>query len=317
MTLTTRAIVLERLGLADDSISRAGIVFEMDADAHTAATFAKAGSTQVTVTVDGGAVNTYLLATYTTIATLCTAINNAALGVTATAADDEAGGVASTLLDNTNVTLATTDPAEILTYTSAYATGNSTLIDRLVTEVDAAIGRYCNRIDATTGAQTFESAARDEKYDGNCEAILSLRNYPVTTMTQIGIVDTEGTETALTSTDYIVDTRAGRVRWNGSSSNAYAWWDRPVGAPMYTSNAYGWPEGFQNIRVQYTAGYASVPADLRGVATQMCVDLYLNRKQNHELASSGIGDRSANYRSADDLVKLHAATLAPYTRIAL
>lgn len=313
MALTTRTIVLERLGLGDDSIDRGGMTIVMDADTHTTAVIGKAGSTQVTVRVDGGAVNTFLLATYTTIGALAVAINDATLGVTATAVDDEASGVPSTMLNDINTTLIDSDPATLMTYDGAYATGNATLIDRLITEVDYAIGRHCNRIDATTGAQTFESAARDEKYDGCGESVLSLRNYPVSSIASIALVSADGTSTTLASTDYTADLSAGRLRWNGSTAY-WPGWSEQTGAPAYGYRPPGWPDGFQNVRVQYTAGYSTVPADLRGVATAMCVDLYLNRKKNRMLSASGIGDKSDTYRSADDFVKLHAATLAPYWR---
>lgn len=313
MALTTRAIVLERLGIIDDSIDRAAMTIMMDATAHTSAIITKAGSTSVTVRVDGGSVNTFLLATYTTIGTLAAAINTAALGVTATSADDEVATIPSTLLNDINVTLIDDDPATLMTYDGAYATGNATLIDRLITEVDYAIGRACNRLDATTGAQTFESASRDEKYDGCGEPILSLRNFPVSSITSVALVDTAGTNTTLASTDYTADLRTGRLQWNGTTAYWPGWTDY-TGAPAYGYEPPGWPRGFQNVRVQYTAGYSTVPKDLQSVATQMVVDMYLNRKTNERLSAYGIGDKSASYRSAEDLAALHSATLAQYRR---
>ena len=314
MALTTRTIVLERLGLASDADLRGAFVVELNASAHTTAEGSYPGGTVLRISVDSGANNDFTLADYDTIAELITAINDANIGVACSAVSDTASEVPPSLIyTSVGFSLTTADTAWVVKYNGSYATGNATLIDRLITEVDYAIGRHCNRIDATTGAQTLESAARDEKYDGCGESVLSLRNYPVSSITSIALVSADGTSTTLASTDYTADLSAGRLRWNGSSAY-WSGWSEQTGAPAYGYRPPGWPEGFQNIQVQYTAGYSTVPADLRGVATAMCVDLYMNRKKNSHLSASGIGDKSDTYRSAEDFITQYVATLAPYWR---
>lgn len=313
MALTTKAKVLQRLGLGDDEASYGALLASIDLGSATSIVMGKSGDTGVSVNVDGGGVTTYLFSNYPTIGELAVAITSAELVVELMVLAGVDGSTPCTLLANFNVTLYEESPSKILSYTNPFAATDAALIEQLIAEVDCAIGRHCNRMDGDTGGQTFESAPRDEKYDGANDRVLSLRNWPVTAITQVGIIDANGTETALASADYRADTRAGLLYWNaGGYSVAGDWWSNGA-APQRS----GWPVGFQNLRVQYTAGYATVPPDLAGVATQMVVDLYLSRKTNRQHAAQSIGDSSKTFRSADDLAALYGAMLAPHRRIAV
>ena len=80
----------------------------------------------------------------------------------------------------------------------------------------------------------------------------------------------------------------------------------------------GWPVGFKNIRVQYTGGFSTVPYDLRSAATSIVVDMYLNRKRNEQVASSGlIGTQYQQYASADEIASRYERLLAPHRRVSL
>lgn len=309
MALTSATLVRNRLGIDDDATARPAI------------TIASNVSVTITVTGTGLSMSPALNGPYTfsnanadTIQDVA-ALLNANDDLSAEVVDAGVSSLASTLLDAGSyvINMGLEPVTEILTYTPEQDNTNSTLIGTLITETDAAIGRFCNRIDST-GTVTFESASRTEKYDGNGQPVLVLRNAPVTAITSVSLVDSDGTVTALSSDSYTADLVNGRLHWNSSvGTNWFAMgYDSP--ADIGARGRTGWPRGFQNIQVVYTAGYATVPGDLQGVATDIVVEAYLNRRRNMALASDGAGSRSVSYRSVEEMVRARQAQLAPFVR---
>jgi len=85
-----------------------------------------------------------------------------------------------------------------------------------------------------------------EKYDGTGKSYLYLDHYPVTAMTTV----VEDGVTLVKDTDYFVDMDEGLLE-----KARYSW-------PGYDSQAV-WTTSKQGVVVTYTAGYATVPADIK------------------------------------------------------
>lgn len=317
MALTTRALVLQRLGMTDDAASAGGLTIAVDSTAGSAV-WAKSGSTVTITRTTGGATNFDIsTASYDTISELAAGI--AALsGVAASAVDATVGALASSLLSDTGQTIGpvVSEPVVgVIPYANTAAGYTASLIDNLITYVDSAIGRFCNRV-SSTGSQTFESGSLDEKYDGDGEPVLNLRNWPITAVSSITILDSGGTVVStLATTDYIRDDRTARLYWNGS--NVDAWSPAGTDGPVYGYIRSGWPRGFQNVRVQYTGGWATVPPDLVDVATRCVCDLFLNRRRNDALASQSANGIVAQYLSPEEAVAKYANLLGPFRSYAV
>lgn len=310
MALTTATLVRQRLGITDDTIARPAIAVAVDT------------SVTITVTSTGISLSPTLNGPYVFANANADTIGDIAILLNA---NDDVSAVtvisgidllASTLLVAGVYTLtAGSEPIQtVMTYTPETDNTDSSLISRLIDEVDHAIGRACNRIDSA-GQQTFQSAERTEKYDGNGQPVLVLRNAPVSAVSSVSLVDSSGTATALESTAYTVDLVNGRLLWNGAGGSWFQLgYDNP--AQLGARGRVGWPTGFQNIQVVYTGGYATVPHDLQGLSTDIVVEGYLNRRRNRTLASEGTGARSVSYKSTEELVRARQAALAPYVRYA-
>lgn len=169
----------------------------------------------------------------------------------------------------------------------ADAPGSTTVAGWLVTlaEVSDALGaRFAARDDAQDLAlaasglveaycrRTFAQADLDELYDGPGRPLLLLRRPPVSALTAVWI---DGEPLDLTQPDSCtVDPASGRLLRGtnlGDPRAAAAYtpgWFGPGYAMVYSVAWLGlghtaWSAGWQNIRVQYTGGYATVPTPVK------------------------------------------------------
>lgn len=119
----------------------------------------------------------------------------------------------------------------------AGVTMHDTYIDELLFVADQQIISYCGMsgITATTVSETYDIGSRGENE-------LVLQGFPVSTVTAV----VSAGET-LTATAYYLEERTGTIR-------------------LKSSGKY-WPEGRQKVKVNYTFGYSSPPADLKHAAT--------------------------------------------------
>lgn len=144
----------------------------------------------------------------------------------------------------------------------------------------------------------FKSATHTaEKYDGTGKSYLYLDHYPVTAMTTV----VEDGVTLVKDTDYFVDMDEGLLE-----KARYSW-------PGYDSQAV-WTTSKQGVVVTYTAGYATVPADVKlaclievGRAFAM-VDHKMFGETSRSVESVSVT------LSADELLPSTLTTLGRYTR---
>lgn len=313
MALTTRAAVLQRLGLTDDATNESAFSITYTG-ANVATAQVTAGDRFILTDNMVEVLNVDLTSTsYDTLTELIAAID----GVTnfaATLDPDVSGSFGTTLLDTMSVTTLPQNNPHYFTYTNDASGTVSALIDRLILEVDAKIGRFCGRID-DDGNQTFESASRTEVYDGTGSSTLTLRNTPVTAITSVSLIDDSGNSTTVASTDYRRDARTGVLhRLKGTD---YGWPDDYVYGvgPRYRQRTGPvWCRGFQNYSIVYTGGYATVPSDLQSVATTLVCDAFLERRESGGVQQHQTSSITRQFKTEADRAAYMQRMLGPYKR---
>jgi len=133
--------------------------------------------------------------------------------------------------------------------------------EELIDRAQSLIEGYCGR--------EFEEAAHSELYDGNGREVLTLRNYPVSSVSAVYLVcDDEESEI----TDYEVDEADGVL-----------------------TRDEGWPQGYRNIKVEYTAGYSTVPAELKAICLEVAGMLYRQAGRDPRIRSERLGRYAATF----------------------
>jgi hypothetical protein len=285
MALTTRAKVLQYLGLADDATSDPAIVASVVSG--TSATFTLTGNT-LTVTPDPGSPSSFDLtaAAYDTITELASALDGLAYLAANVAAAD--GSLASSLIVDAEMGVAVSSgDNQTIFYTNESAGTSSALIDQLISDVGSMAEDYCGRV--------FDQASVDERVDGNGAHSVVLRSPPVESLT-LSRFD-GNTETTYAATDYYLDEDAGVVHLLDSSSGFRAGTDehteqtRDAPRPVRRKSPR-FPDGVRNVRAQYTGGFATIPGSLELAATQMVAALFLDRFNNPMLTSDQMQGRT-------------------------
>jgi hypothetical protein len=74
-----------------------------------------------------------------------------------------------------------------------------------------------------------------------------------------------------------------------------------------------WPPGINNFRIQYPAGYATIPEDVAEATAQLVVTLFTNRQTNQFFAAASVaGLQSQTLLNTNMLPSFVRALLAPY-----
>lgn len=167
------------------------------------------------------------------------------------------------------------------------------LIDLLLLEVDEVINGY-------TGRGDLSSSQATEYYDGAGRELLLLRRRPVTAVGGVWVdqaafygnasgafpSDSEWTS----GTDFALP-RSDASEGNGGVLVA-------IRNPDFGGGGI-WPAGRGNIKVTYTAGYATIPKDLTLAATNLTVLLVNASEKGQILSGETIGSYSYQLLTAD------------------
>lgn len=160
--------------------------------------------------------------------------------------------------------------------------------------VEKAVRTYCHR--------DFTSKERTEYYNGNNRQRLALRERPVTTVTSVQLDNTGyfgkasgsfGASSTLTEgTSWVLSYDS---RDSGVSDSGVLIKLPGVQSTFVTISEQReaiWPLGVGNIKVVYTAGYTTIPADLQ-LAVKMLTSLtHASADQGGPLESETLGDYS-------------------------
>lgn len=153
-------------------------------------------------------------------------------------------------------------------------------LQRIADETEAEIKEFLNR--------DLETATYTEKYDGNGESRLVLRQFPITSITTLEIYD-------------------------GLDSNNAEVWDEQVQGTDYdrlvidvdTISIYidgtTFPSGTENIRITYVAGYAStaIPKEIERACKQLFTLNFNEQEGRRTIGLSAVGVGSEKTVSID------------------
>lgn len=157
------------------------------------------------------------------------------------------------------------------------------LLESLITAASAWVATYCNR--------TFQVQVYTETYDGTGTARLMLRQAPVISVASV-----------------VVD----RVAWAFATGHGpgYEFDDNC----LYAVNGHRFPYAYRTVRIEYTAGYATIPYDLQQAVTEMVALKYKQRDQIG-ISARSIAQETISYTTAD-VPKSAKPVLALYQRAA-
>ncbi len=197
-------------------------------------------------------------------------------------------------------------------------TSEDSLLDQLILEVDAWIKKQCGR--------DLESTSYTEFYEGTGTQILRLRHTPVTAITTVHEDNDAywaqgssafGTESLLTAgTEYALQTRVSGTSYTGLLFRIGAVWPsvRRFSRGLLIGSAI---PGLGNIKVAYTAGYSSVPADLELLANILVAVLRRNAQHGDDVQSESLNGYSytLNHWGKGWQVKIVNETLHRYRKM--
>ncbi len=172
-------------------------------------------------------------------------------------------------------------------------------LDAVITQLISAASAYFDK----STKRKLESATYTEDYSGTGDRVLSLRHYPVTALTSISVSAdrTFPASSLIPAGDYVLDKEAGLVT-QVSSSTIEIFRTNPV-----------WSTGRYNIRVVYTAGYTTVPEDLKEAAI-VWASWKLAKRGAVGLTSETIGSHSRSFNQGSKLPVEIAQTIKAYSR---
>ncbi|MBO6739044.1 MAG: hypothetical protein JJ916_04205 [Phycisphaerales bacterium] len=197
-----------------------------------------------------------------------------------------------------------TTASEYKTHRGITGSDYDTLIGNLITQEQAWLERRLGR--------AFDEATyTDEAYDGTGTGELWLDNRPVSALTAVKILASDGTTTTLDSGDYrLVDSQYIH-RLKSTGWDAVSPWDGYSG-PCF-------PRGHGNILVTYTAGYAADehPEDLVKLMFQL-VDIALDeRGQNPVIQQRADGVVQRTRMSPADAERARSDLVRPWKRVSV
>ena len=140
--------------------------------------------------------------------------------------------------------MALTTKEKVKEYLGITVTDYDDLLDSLISRMSTFIEQYCNR--------SFDEAEHTEQYDGTLRnsGLIRLNQIPVSAIASIHDDTTRafGTETLIEASKYVFYGDSGVVQLD---------------------HGYEFKIGYQNIKVVYTAGYATIPGDLEQATIEL------------------------------------------------
>ena len=168
--------------------------------------------------------------------------------------------------------------------------------------LDKGITRATRRIEGFTD-RLLKLRAYEETYDGTGTPFLMLRQFPIVALTEVKIdaLRQFGVSTAVDLLSVVVSKEEGKI---GLAA---------AGVPISWSATF--PLGTRIVKVKYTAGFASIPADLELAAIKVAaMDFARAREGGDGIISESISGRSVTWK--DGVPEEVAEMLLPYRRSA-
>lgn len=174
-------------------------------------------------------------------------------------------------------------------YAGVQGTALDAQLTALINLASSVIRNLCGRSDVNG----FESATRTELVSGSASNTIAVREWPITSITSISFVDSNGGKTLLDANGYrAVANGYGTIELVNSVSSRYG---VQIGYE-FDVNRFGyqpqWLRGVNNYEVIYVGGYATIPLALQMVCMQAVGILQASAGTKAAFASENIGDYS-------------------------
>lgn len=204
---------------------------------------------------------------------------------------------------------------EFKTFKNLSGSTYDTLIGLLIGAAQAEAERWCGRL--------FDSGSQTDTLNGSGSNILFLTRTPITAFTSLSVVASDGTSTAIDSTDYRYDATTGELRLIPESYGRIVQDD--FGTVVNEQWGYGraFPPGFRNIVAVYTGGYSSgtMPLDLKHAMYRYVDAMFQAFKdggnEGLQYQSEDLGDYSYTKASATAMFDQFKALFKPYRGVTL
>lgn len=164
--------------------------------------------------------------------------------------------------------------AELKAYLKLTTATFDTILGVIKASVEQFIKNYCH--------DPFLHSTFTEYYDGNGKSSLIVDRFPITAITEINIdsARTFAAATKLDASDIIScdrNNQRGIIEIDGTFS-----------------------VGVKNVKVVYTAGYATLPADLKMAVMQLCSrEFMIQDKQMPGVVSQNVGDKTISLNTEE------------------
>ena len=167
-------------------------------------------------------------------------------------------------------------------YLGTTASGDDALLAELITQVSAAVLNWISR--------DLMTAPRTETRDGNGKTKLVCHDYPVTAVSSVVV--------GATSIPPAPDALSPGYRFSETA--------------IYLQG-YTFQRGEQNVSIAYTAGLATVPADMQ-LAVLETIALAYKQRDHIDVSSKSLAGETISYITAD-LTPAARTRLAPFRRV--
>lgn len=190
--------------------------------------------------------------------------------------------------------MALTTIAEYKVYANLSGTSEDTRLTALLGVATSIV----RKIGGRSQSDGFESATRTEVCDGNGSRSVLVDETPVTSVTSVSWLSSDGSTSTLPAAAYTVNQDEGIiyavVAGSGPIFNS-----APVSSVGYGPTG-GFPYGKRNVQVVYVGGYATIPDGLK-LAVWMVMDwLRTDAGRNPSMQSESIGGEYSYSRLAAD-----------------
>ena len=189
-------------------------------------------------------------------------------------------------------------------------TSADAVLTQILNSVDTACLRFLNR-------GGFISASHTEYHSGWNHPKLALKQRPMTAISSVRVDSGgyfgHGTNAFPSISEWTLGTHFAPTAGFSENEN---------NGSVLMAIGGNWPEGNGNIKVVYTAGYSSVPADLQLAVNQICAGVYNSRIQGGFVGKETFGEYSYELVNGGDLpsgaeIASARETLARYREVAV
>lgn len=185
------------------------------------------------------------------------------------------------------------DVKDWLSTSSQLSNANDIIIQRLITAASKFVLNYIGR-------SSLDPTVYDDRYDTGVQNFLVIRNWPVISISSIQFAGHEVTNQAT----------------GNPPTDGYLLEPPPVGGGQQRLTIIGHtlPRGRSTVRVQYTAGFATIPTDISLAACELVGERYKARERIG-LNSKNLPNGETVVFQTKDMNEYIRSSLQPYRRI--